>query len=122
MQPNLVFAAFAQHIALRAIHRARIAGYLNNLWFEFDRNVSVVFHAAATVRFDEPLRNAVLLNTRGTRELLALAKDMTNLKVILSLSKSILPSICLFNHRTAAPAGMIPVKCDGFHSMLVHTD
>lgn len=56
---------------------------------EFDRNVSVVFHAAATVRFDEPLRNAVLLNTRGTRELLALAKDMTNLKVTLS-------PICLF--------------------------
>jgi nucleoside-diphosphate-sugar epimerase len=81
----------------------RIAGYLNNLWFEFDRNVSVVFHAAATVRFDEPLRNAVLLNTRGTRELLALAKDMTNLKVILSLSKSILPSLCFLNHQTAAP-------------------
>lgn len=63
---------------------------------EFDRNVSVVFHAAATVRFDEPLRNAVLLNTRGTRELLALAKDMTNLKVTLSLS-----SICLFYYPTA---------------------
>ena len=45
-------------------------------------NVSYVFHAAATVRFDDPLRSAVLLNTRGTREVVELAKKMVNLKVI----------------------------------------
>ena len=44
-------------------------------------NVSYIFHAAATVRFDDPLRTAVLLNTRGTREVVELAKKMVNLKV-----------------------------------------
>jgi len=46
------------------------------------REVSVVFHAAATVRFDDPLKSAVLLNTRGTHEILKLSKEMPNLKVV----------------------------------------
>jgi len=44
-------------------------------------NVSFVYHAAATVRFDDPFRTAVLLNTRGTRECVDLAKGMKKLKV-----------------------------------------
>lgn len=44
--------------------------------------VSVVFHGAATVRFDEPLRTAYSINVRGTHEMLSLAKDMKNLKVL----------------------------------------
>nr|CAD7202946.1 unnamed protein product [Timema douglasi] len=43
-------------------------------------NVSFIFHCAATVRFDEPLRHAVLLNTRGTLELTRLAANMNNLQ------------------------------------------
>lgn len=43
--------------------------------------VSIIFHLAATVRFDEPLNDAVLLNTRGTRELVNLARKMKNLEV-----------------------------------------
>uniref|UniRef100_A0A1Y1NIM9 Fatty acyl-CoA reductase n=1 Tax=Photinus pyralis TaxID=7054 RepID=A0A1Y1NIM9_PHOPY len=35
-------------------------------------NVSVVFNGAASVRFDDTLKYAVLMNTRGTRELLNL--------------------------------------------------
>ena len=45
------------------------------------KNVEIVFHGAATVRFDEPLRKAILLNTRGTKQMLELAKDMPNLIV-----------------------------------------
>jgi len=44
--------------------------------------VQIVFHAAATIRFDEPLKKAVLLNTRGTKLTLDLAKEMTNLQVL----------------------------------------
>lgn len=44
-------------------------------------NVNFVFHMAATVRFDEPLKKAVLLNTRGTKLVLGLAKEMKNLEV-----------------------------------------
>lgn len=43
--------------------------------------VQVVFHCAATVRFDEPLRYAVLLNVRGTKQMLDLAKNMMKLQV-----------------------------------------
>lgn len=45
------------------------------------RNVSIVFHVAATVRFDEPIRDAIIKNVRGTREIVALFKRMKNLSV-----------------------------------------
>jgi len=44
-------------------------------------NVSIVFHVAATVRFDEPIRDAVIKNVRGTREVVRLAAQMKNLIV-----------------------------------------
>jgi fatty acyl-CoA reductase len=43
--------------------------------------VSIVFHAAATVRFDDSLKSAVLMNTRGAREIMMIARNMKNLKV-----------------------------------------
>ena len=43
--------------------------------------VSVVFHAAATIRFDMPLRQAVIVNVRGTKYVMDLAKEMKNLEV-----------------------------------------
>jgi len=44
-------------------------------------NVSVVFHVAATVRFDDPLDRAILLNVRGTRDIALMAREMPNLAV-----------------------------------------
>ncbi|KAL1453367.1 hypothetical protein WDU94_007507 [Cyamophila willieti] len=44
-------------------------------------NVDVVFHCAATVRFDAHLKVAVNINVRATRSLLEMAKDMKHLKV-----------------------------------------
>lgn len=52
------------------------------------RNVSIVFHVAATVRFDEPIRDAIIKNVRGTREVVRLSEQMKNLivsKIILVL-------------------------------------
>ncbi|KAI8117470.1 putative fatty acyl-CoA reductase [Lucilia cuprina] len=43
------------------------------------RDVSIVYHCAATVRFDEPLRQAVFMNTRGTKYMLELAAKLKNL-------------------------------------------
>lgn len=43
--------------------------------------VNIVFHVAATVRFDAPLRDAVNINVRSTRDLLEVAKKMKHLKV-----------------------------------------
>lgn len=50
------------------------------------REVSVVFHSAASVRFDDPLHEAVLMNTRGTRELLRFAETLPLLKVVVHVS------------------------------------
>ncbi|XP_063978990.1 putative fatty acyl-CoA reductase CG5065 [Diachasmimorpha longicaudata] len=48
--------------------------------------ISIVYHGAATVRFDEGLKRAVLLNTRGTKQMLELAKDMKHLKLFAHIS------------------------------------
>ncbi|XP_050526790.1 putative fatty acyl-CoA reductase CG5065 [Daktulosphaira vitifoliae] len=48
--------------------------------------VNIVFHVAASVRFDETLKRAVLLNTRGTKMMLELAKAMNNLKCFVHVS------------------------------------
>jgi len=50
--------------------------------------VQIVYHAAATIRFDEALKKAVLLNTRGTKLVLGLAKEMKKLQVRTTLAFS----------------------------------
>ncbi|XP_053945534.1 fatty acyl-CoA reductase wat-like [Anastrepha ludens] len=49
-------------------------------------NVDVVIHCAATVRFNEPLYNALLVNVGATRDLLKMAKDMPQLKAFIHIS------------------------------------
>lgn len=53
---------------------------------EFDRRklvkeVDLVFHSAATVKFDEPLPVALKINFCGTKSMLALCKSMEKLQV-----------------------------------------
>ncbi|XP_045529419.1 fatty acyl-CoA reductase 1-like [Pieris brassicae] len=48
----------------------------------------IVFHVAASVRFDDTLKVAARLNLRGTRELVELAKEIKNLEVLLHVSTS----------------------------------
>lgn len=50
------------------------------------KDVSIIFHSAASVRFDDSLRDAVLMNTRGTREIMKLAETLSNLKVVMHVS------------------------------------
>lgn len=49
-------------------------------------NVSIFFHVAASVRFDDPLKEAILMNTRGTREVMRFADTLKKLKVIMHVS------------------------------------
>lgn len=44
-------------------------------------SVHFIYHCAATIRFDEPLKFAVLLNTRGTKFMLNLAQECKKLEV-----------------------------------------
>ncbi|KAI4454750.1 male sterility protein 2-related [Holotrichia oblita] len=48
--------------------------------------INIVFHSAATVRFDESIRNAIILNTLGTKRVLDFAKDLKNLKSFVHVS------------------------------------
>lgn len=50
------------------------------------KNVSIIIHSAATVRFDEPLRQAIKLNVGGTYEVLKLAEKFPNLQAIMHVS------------------------------------
>ena len=49
-------------------------------------NVNFVFHCAASVRFDEPLKNAIQMNTIGTRNMLDLAEKFNNLDGFIHVS------------------------------------
>ncbi|KAJ8706200.1 hypothetical protein PYW08_010826 [Mythimna loreyi] len=51
-------------------------------------DVDVIIHAAATIRFDEELKKAVLLNVRGTKLMVELAKVCKNLKLFIHVSTS----------------------------------
>jgi len=54
------------------------------------KNVNFVFHCAATVKFDEPLKVATRINIQGTENVIALATNMINLKVIENINKSLI--------------------------------
>ena len=47
-------------------------------------NVSIVFHLAATVRFDAPLRDALQYNVIAVRDIINLCHKMKKLKVCLN--------------------------------------
>lgn len=49
------------------------------------KNVSIIFHMAATVRFDEKLKLAVDINVHGTKEMIDFCKCVHNLKVSILL-------------------------------------
>ena len=49
-------------------------------------NVSIIFHSAATVRFDDSLKYSVLINTRGTREVMKFAETLKNIKMVMHIS------------------------------------
>lgn len=48
--------------------------------------MSVIFHAAATVRFDERIKTAVHINVRGTKDMLILAKECKKLQSFVHVS------------------------------------
>ncbi|KAL9881337.1 fatty acyl-CoA reductase wat-like [Glossina fuscipes fuscipes] len=49
-------------------------------------NVTIIFHSAANVRFDNPLKESIFVNLRGTHEVLKIAETMTKLKAFIHVS------------------------------------
>ncbi|OWR47189.1 fatty-acyl CoA reductase 1 [Danaus plexippus plexippus] len=52
------------------------------------KQTQILFHVAASVRFDDPLKVAVRLNLFGTKQVVDLAKDMKNLESFVHVSTS----------------------------------
>lgn len=61
-------------------------GLSDNQRQELIDNVDIVIHAAADVRFDKTLQQLCLSNVRGTREIIALVKEMKNLSIFAYIS------------------------------------
>ncbi|XP_055849110.1 putative fatty acyl-CoA reductase CG5065 [Episyrphus balteatus] len=55
---------------------------------ELISKVDIVFHCAANVRFDQPLRPMIEMNVGGTQKVLQLAEKLNNLKVLIHVSTS----------------------------------
>lgn len=51
-----------------------------------ENEVNVVFHCGANVSFNQPIRDAIRVNTRGTKEIVRLAKRMKNLSAFVYMS------------------------------------
>ncbi|EEB16462.1 male sterility domain-containing protein, putative [Pediculus humanus corporis] len=49
-------------------------------------NVSIVFHSAATVKFDESLKESVAMNMNGTKSVVQLCQKMKNLEALVHVS------------------------------------
>lgn len=50
------------------------------------QRVNIVFHMAATVRFDEKLKVAMQINVKAARDILLLCSEMKHLKSVLHIS------------------------------------
>ncbi|XP_063898654.1 putative fatty acyl-CoA reductase CG5065 [Helicoverpa armigera] len=55
-------------------------------WAIVTKEVNVIFHMAATTRFDEALKIATMINVRGTREAVLLGKECQKLKSFVYVS------------------------------------
>lgn len=44
-------------------------------------NVSIVFHSAATIKFNEKLNTAIEMNVKGPLQMLEICRQMTRLEV-----------------------------------------
>lgn len=64
--------------------------------YEIIENVQIVLHSAADVKFDETLQQLLLVNLRGTREILKLAEQIKKLEAVLHISTAY--SHCPRNH------------------------
>jgi len=61
-------------------------------------DTNIIFHGAATVRFNESIRFAININVRATKQFLLLAKEMPDLKVY---KKIILIEIYFYDYKNA---------------------
>ncbi|XP_035789764.1 fatty acyl-CoA reductase wat-like [Anopheles albimanus] len=89
-----VFVNFAKQPELYRSRIRIIAGDMNELGAGVAnddmayvcKHTDIIVHAAADVRFDEPLRSLIHSNVRGTREMLKIAEQCTKLRIFMYIS------------------------------------
>ncbi|XP_046980428.1 fatty acyl-CoA reductase 1-like [Schistocerca americana] len=102
---NVLFSKVRGERPDYARHMSVIAGDVSSPDFRLSEHdmaamrheVSVVFHCAANVRFDDSLHHGVITNVVGTNRLLQLADLLPNLQVFLYISTS----FCHSDHQAA---------------------
>lgn len=91
---NPVFDRIREHTPDRLQKMIFIAGDIakpniglsNDDLIMLKENVNIVFHSAATVRFDQSIKEAANMNTLGSKRLWDLCSEMKNLKSIIHVS------------------------------------
>ncbi|XP_058809405.1 fatty acyl-CoA reductase wat-like [Phymastichus coffea] len=79
------------------------------------RDVSIVFHVAATVRFDEKLKLATAINIQSTADVIDLCKDMGKLKAFIHVSTAYANCI---SHEISEKFYDYPIKNEELLSLL----
>lgn len=78
-------------------------------------DTNIIFHGAATVRFNEALRLAININVRGTKQFLLLAKEMPDLKAFIYISTAFSHCIHKFIEEKFYPP---PIETDKILTLL----
>lgn len=77
-------------------------------------NIDVIFHNAATVRFDVPLKDAILVNVRSTRDIVELALEAKHIKAFVYVSTAFCNS-----DKMIVEEKIYPAHCDWEHAIQV---
>lgn len=72
--------------------------------------VDIIFHVAATVRFDEKLQKAVAINVRCPMDMIKLAKEATNLKSFMHVSTIYAHCLLSYIEEKMYPPALDPYK------------
>ncbi|XP_045457888.1 fatty acyl-CoA reductase wat-like [Melitaea cinxia] len=93
-QPNFVYKI----VPIEGDSESLKLGIDDENWKTLAEEVNVIVHAAATVNFKETVKTATLINVRGAREVLKLAKICKNLRSLVHLSTA-------YSHATRSRVG-----------------
>ena len=78
---EIVFMTIAIILSFVEFHVDHNSPLRHNVAIKLNHQVNIVFHCAATVRFDEDLTKSIGMNVSGVLAVVALAKKMARLEV-----------------------------------------
>ena len=79
-------------------------------------SVSVIFHVAATVKFDDELANAIKMNVKGTQSMIELARKISNLSSFVHVSTAYSHCYQSWNSKTKMEEKFYPMPMSKYNS------